>query len=232
MNVIRDLKNGGRLDARETMYPSLLEVFQGVQQETGSKTVTTMGYVVSGQAEIRSDLGRATMNEGGYFSLAGNFFLDARGATVVTISRLGYRGQYVVGRIEKCGRLTYIDGCSDSLLVYPPRLGDAALNHLHFPPGINQTQHTHPSIRMGVVARGQGVAWGPLKLGDYTKTWEEPLTTGCVFLLHEQEMHSFRTGDEGMDVIAYHPESDVGPTDQNHPMISRTYLGANALSTK
>jgi hypothetical protein len=27
-----------------------------------------------------------------------------------------------------------------------------------------------------------------------------------------------------MDVIAFHPDSDWGPTDEKHPMLNRTYL--------
>ena len=229
----QDLTNGLTFDARESMYPSTLEVKTGQQDETGGLTDTTMGYVLTGEAEIRSNRGCASMRAGGYFSVAGRFFLDTRGATVILFRRYGFRGQYTVGEIEKTGRLTYIDGCSDSMLVYPPRLGDAVLNHLHFPEGIKQTQHTHPSIRLGVVARGEGTAWGPVKLGDYSACWEVPLTQGAIFMLDEQEMHSFKT-DKGqsMDVIAFHPDSDWGPTDQAHPMFNRTYLGADALSTQ
>jgi len=27
-----------------------------------------------------------------------------------------------------------------------------------------------------------------------------------------------------MDIIAYHPDSDFGPTDIDHPMLNRTYI--------
>ena len=36
--------------------------------------------------------------------------------------------------------------------------------------------------------------------------------------------HCFRTEDSGMCVIAYHPDSDFGPTDDEHPMINRTIV--------
>jgi quercetin dioxygenase-like cupin family protein len=109
------------------------------------------------------------------------------------------------------------------VLVSPPRLGDPVFNHLHFPAGIKQSQHTHPSIRLGVIARGRGHAWG--------EGWQEELSSGCVFMLEEHEMHSFRTDESGniMDVIAYHPDSQSGPSDQNHPMVNRTYIAANAF---
>ena len=91
------------------------------------------------------------------------------------------------------------------------------LNLLHFPPNTDQTRHAHPSIRLGVVSRGRGTAHGP--------TWEQPLMRGDVFLLDAHEVHAFRTEPQsGMDVIAFHPDSDWGPTDQAHPMKNRTYL--------
>ncbi len=96
------------------------------------------------------------------------------------------------------------------------------LNHLHFPAGITQSVHSHPSIRLGVVATGRGVAYGP---GEGAP-WEEPLDAGCVFLLESHEFHAFRTTAEVMNVIAYHPDSDWGPTDGVHPMLNRTYFAA------
>ena len=35
----------------------------------------------------------------------------------------------------------------DTLLLAPPKLTDPCLNLLHFPPGITQTAHSHPSLR-------------------------------------------------------------------------------------
>jgi quercetin dioxygenase-like cupin family protein len=129
----------------------------------------------------------------------------------------GFYGQTVLGvPLEEKGRLKYIDGCTDSLLVYAPRLGDPCLNHLHFPAGIDQTFHTHPSIRMGYVARGNGVASFP--------TGDVALTTGDIFMLPVDTLHRFRTPNESMDIIAFHPETDTGPTDEDHPMLNRTII--------
>ena len=130
--------------------------------------------------------------------------------------RYGFKGQNVQGDVEKTGRLTYIDGCSDTLLVYPPRRGDPSLNFLKFPESINQTFHTHPSIRMGVVVDGNGVA--SLKYNDI------PLETGSMFMLNEHELHRFRTIENTMSIIAFHPDGDWGPEDHNHTMLNRTYL--------
>lgn len=206
---------GVSISALTTMYPSALDVVSG-DHERASPTATTYGYVLEGAASVRFSGVAADLGPGGYFSAPGAFSLRSKGL-VVLIARHGFLGLPQVGAIEAEGRLAYIDGCSDTLLVTPPRLGDPVFNHLHFPAGIDQSEHLHPSIRLGVVARGRGFA--------RLRTGEVPLAAGTVFLLAAHERHSFRTEDESMDVIAYHPDSDWGPTDAAHPMRTRTYLG-------
>jgi|LULI01.1.fsa_nt_gb hypothetical protein len=136
------------------------------------------------------------------------------------------------GPIEPTGRLKYIDGCTDSLLIAPVKMGDPCFNHLHFPKNITQTPHTHPTHRIGIVARGNGECITPF--GNL------PLTEGMIFIIKEWngesykkgldgEMypvgtHKFDTKEESMDVIAFHPDSDFGATDINHPMINRTIV--------
>jgi quercetin dioxygenase-like cupin family protein len=141
-------------------------------------------------------------------------------AKLFLVIRLGYMVPNTIGWVEKHGRLSYIDGCSDSLLVYPARLGDSSLNLLYFPPGISQSFHRHPSIRLGCVIQGNGYS----SHGEINDTKEESLITGASFCLHEQERHRFRTDDSSMTVIAFHPDGDWGPTDHNHTMLNRTYL--------
>lgn len=136
---------------------------------------------------------------------------------LVLIGMYGYKGQTVLGvPVEEEGRLQYIDGCTDSLLIYAPRLGDPCVNHLHFPPGIDQTFHTHPSIRLGYVLRGSGKAC----FAD----GERDLKQGDIFCIDVNELHRFRTPDGVMDIIAFHPDSDTGPTDEDHPMKNRTII--------
>ncbi len=126
------------------------------------------------------------------------------------------------GPIEPKGRLRYIDGCSDSLLCAPPRKGDPCLNHLHFPGGIDQTEHTHPSLRAGIIARGEGACCTP--------DGETRLTRNLIFVIPAAALHRFRT-DQGqsMDVVPYHPDSDYGPTDEEHPMVNRTLVGGRKI---
>jgi quercetin dioxygenase-like cupin family protein len=127
----------------------------------------------------------------------------------------GYRGMRAAGGpLERTGRLRYIDGCSDTGLIGPIRQGDPCLNHLHFPPGIEQTLHTHPSVRIGLVVRGRGLCRAPT--GDFA------LIPGSVFIIPTGAVHGFRTVDETMDIIAFHPDSLLGPTDERHQMLEAT----------
>ena len=160
--------------ARETMYPSVLTaVRKNTNVENSHGTV--FGYVVNGSILIRSKgIKSAELTEGNYFSSPDklNVEFDGEGLLVV-IQRIGYHGMNTMGMREKSCRLAYIDGCSDTILVMPPRLGNPVYNHLHFPFGVNKSQHTHPTIRMGIIADGEGVAYGP--------DWEIKMTKGGVF---------------------------------------------------
>ena len=179
------------------------------------KNSTVYGYVFSGTTTIN---GRE-IEEGEYFSIPNKddeYTILVSGRTALFI-RIGFLGQYIIGKIEDWGRVQYIDTCTDSLLVCPPRIGDPCLNSLHFPPNVNQTFHTHPSIRLGIVANGRGYST--------IRGQEIPLEPGDSFFLDVDELHRFRTVDEGMTIIAYHPDSDWGPTDEVHPMLNRTILG-------
>ncbi|CAE6926947.1 CPK8 [Symbiodinium sp. CCMP2592] len=123
------------------------------------------------------------------------------------------------GPIESKGRLRYVDGCSDTLLLAPPKLSDPCLNLLHFPPGIHQTLHTHPSVRCGLIASGAGYCMD----GDHRKM---ELEEGMVWAIPKDAVHSFHTAEsnEELNVIAFHPDSDWGPLDEDHPMLNRTWV--------
>jgi quercetin dioxygenase-like cupin family protein len=176
---------------------------------------TCFGIVTEGAAELT--LAQGTMQLG-----AGMFFVAPRGGGIrggrgLVIFRPGYRGlAQVGGPLEATGRLRYIDGCTDTLWVCPPRLGEPCLNHLHIPPGTNQTRHTHPSDRIGVILGGRGTCVTPSK--------EYPLRPGLGWLIPAGAAHSFRTTDAALDVVAWHPDSDFGPRDQDHPMLNRTII--------
>jgi hypothetical protein len=129
----------------------------------------------------------------------------------------GYRGlRQLGGPLEPTGRLRYIDGCTDTLIVAPPRRGDPCLNHLHIPPATIQTAHTHPSIRIGLIARGHGTC--------VTPTARHPLAPGSGWLIPTGLRHAFHTDAAALDVVAWHPDTDVGPVDEDHPMVNRTIV--------
>ena len=200
-------------------------------------------YVYQGTASLNIlNSPTKTIGRGEYFSTSTPFNMVGTFKAIV-IQVFQERGIYpenkykamtlIGGPIEEQGRLKYIDGCTDSILIPPVKLGDPCLNHLHFPNNIDQTPHTHPSHRIGIVAKGRGECITPF--GNL------PLTEGTIFIIKEYDgkskskgldgkiyengTHSFRTFDESMDVIAFHPDSDFGPQDENHPMINRTIVG-------
>ena len=155
---------------------------------------------------------------GQVFEIDGPASIESVSAFVVVQHK--YSGLYTVkGPIERAGRLRYIDGCSDTLLLGPHRKGDACLNHLHFPGGIKQTRHTHPSLRAGVIARGSGAAFN----GD--ENCVVHLERGMVWWMPPGTDHGFMTESLAtMDVVAWHPDSDTGPSDEDHPMLNRTMV--------
>lgn len=187
----------------------------------------TYGFVMKGAVTVLSstDLDHEyTVDEGQWFHFPGGcwLWLSEDPTQVVVTQKVGFRGQTMVGGpIEELGRLKYIDGCSDTLLVCPPLLGDPCFNHLHFPPGIDQTEHDHPSNRSGGIARGAGVCVTPYG--------EVPLVPGVIFHIPYNGLHKFRTDGEELDVIAYHPDSDWGPTDIEHPMVNRTMVDGHKV---
>ncbi len=181
-------------------------------------------YVYSGRAVWNNPHTTYTFSLGAgmYCALPSNGTLWGDGEGVIITAR-GYKGMFTFGGpIEPYGRLRYIDGCSDSLLIPPIIEGDPCLNALYFPPHCEQTPHTHPSFRAGVVVSG----WGEC----VTEEGCIALEPGLAFLIPKDEYHSFSTRDEELIVIAYHPDSDYGPTDENHPMLNRTMIDGVSAS--
>ena len=209
------------------------------------------GYVYGGNLKIRqSHYPEISLIDGQYFSVTGKFDINSyESSNLVVIEVLHTKGIYPEnkyramptfgGPIEDEGRLKYIDGCTDSLLISPVKKGDPCFNHLHFPNDIVQTQHTHPSHRIGIVADGHGVCVTPFGnlplvkgmifvIKEWTKEMEEAgvgYAEGLDGNQHACGMHAFNTPHEtGMDVIAFHPDSDFGAEDTFHPMINRTIV--------
>lgn len=196
----------GVIDQLHTQYPSI--IYANHEEVEIPSHATGYGYVLDGVVFVDDIVVPA-----GY---AFSALHSVRGGSTVVVVRYGYRGMSVITKLEETGRVQYIDGCTDTLMIAPARKGDSCLNSLHFPPKIEQSWHTHPSIRGGVVAWGRGKACTP--------DGHTPIEQGDAWLIETGEVHRFTTDEEGMIVIAFHPDSDWGPTDEVHPMINRTYI--------
>lgn len=177
------------------------------------------GYLKEGHGYIWNELTNSfPIKQNMYFSLCGKTQLSfSRENVSFVICSRDEKPFSHFGVLEKGeGRLKYIDGCTDSLLISPVKRGMPCLNHLHFPKNVKQTFHTHPSYRAGIVAYGKGYA--------ETKNGIYQIMAGDSWYIPKDELHRFITEDVTMGVIAYHPDSDFGPVDENHPMINRTII--------
>lgn len=210
-----EFQNGLLYDYHNNQFPTRLFAWEG-QQSFQTEGSTYFGYVFEGEVEVETAENNYRLKPRQYFSF--NHPIQLKGGRGIVIERVGFRGFNLCGGpVEDWGRLKYIDGCTDSLLVPPVKLGDPCLNALFFPENIDQTAHTHPSMRVGMVIEGSGQCVTPERNYD--------LKPGKIFIIHEEGNHKFRTSsNDKLTVVAYHPDSDFGPVDENHPMINRTIV--------
>lgn len=177
---------------------------------------THFGFVSEAPVDLIVDGRCYPLVAGMYFMTPGPITIRGEGNALV-ISDLNRIGLFSIGGpIENTGRLRYIDGCSDTLLISPTVKGDPCLNFLKLPPNTNQTSHVHPSFRLGVIVSGSGHCDGP----SHTQT----LTAGKIFYIPANCEHRFRTQNQSLSVIAFHPDSDFGPWDDDHPMVNKTIV--------
>lgn len=186
-------------------------------------------YVIAGYAVYNESV---YVPPGFYGSFIDGKIETTAAAEVMVVQARRYAGMFQFGGpIEYSGRLRYINGCSDTGLLGPVKMGDPCLNFLHFPERTTQDAHVHPDLRVGCVARGSGECVTPF--GNF------PLMQGDQFVIfpatgvchqgndgfqHLAGEHSFNTAEDTMDVISYHPTSAVGPTDERHQMLRQTHL--------
>jgi quercetin dioxygenase-like cupin family protein len=183
------------------------------------------GIILDGTCELILPNSRHNMTRGCYFSVTSKFNIVGGRGLLISVPRNCVLNT-VGGPVEHWGRLKYIDGCTDTLLIAPVRRGEPCLNALFFPRGINQTPHTHPSVRLGAVLSGTGYC--------KTDSGKFLLCPGMSFCIPAGMRHSFHTSDASLTVVAYHPDSDFGPLDEDHPMINRTIVDgvpANEIPT-
>ena len=212
--VAYPLTHGLVADLRHDPFPTLLSGWSDDELSLDA-TGTHFGFVHRGPAVLRCRSGVFALSAGMYFAVPGPMSIGPGRGIVVT--REGAEGFFHLGGpIEGRGRLRYIDGCTDSLLIPPVIRGDACLNLLHLPPGTRQQMHRHPSVRVGLVIRGSGECVMP--------EGRVSLSPGIAFQIRAGGLHCFTTRDSELLVLAYHPDSDVGPTHEDHPMINRTLI--------
>lgn len=184
--------------------------------ELTNETPTTKFFIVNGQAFTNQLYGKGVIAGSANNAIK----LEGKG---VCIETPGFRSlTHNLSTIDPSvpGDLSYIDGCSNTNIISPGRNGDPCLNYLYFPAGIEQTFHTHPSVRVGVVLGGSGTAW----IKTPTGIEKHSLDVGDVFILDRFAEHRFSTDIGYMSLIAFHPDSEDGPRDEANPMKTRTYI--------
>ena len=207
--------DGEVFDFRSGPFPAVVSAWHRsrLQLEDGG---THFGCVRQGRANLCTTSGEFELASGMYFAAVGPATIDGEGDGFVT-TLAAHRGFFQIGGpIEEVGRLRYIDGCSDSLLIAPIMRGDPCLNLLRIPPRTNQTPHTHPSLRVGMIVDGRGIC--------RTTDDQVSLVPGMVFAIRPGGLHSFHTSEVPLRIIAWHPDSDFGPTHEEHPMLNRTFV--------
>lgn len=221
-----EAKTGILANFAKNEFPTNLYGFQNGTLVFAEKKSTLLGYVAKGKTIILVDDDTYVLKTGMYFSIPLSNFkkISIVGGEGFIAERIDYIGLFLIGGpTEKVGRLKYIDGCTDSLLIPPVKLGDPCFNLLVFPANTNQTSHTHPSLRLGMVVKGSGEC--------VTPHGNIKLEVGKIFIIPTEKEHSFKTSKEEMTVIAYHPDSDFGPTDEDHPMINKTIVDGISANT-
>lgn len=210
------IETGALYEKIEQAYPSTMLGHKGGTTVIEAAHTHSFGIVTNGKIHVQVAGDSFTLRAGMYFSVPGAFRIEGEGEAAI-FQRHGYRGLFSIGGpVEKSGRLTYIDHCTTTLICPPPRDGDPCLNLLSFPANLKQSTHIHPTLRLGAVVSGSGhcvLAGG-----------RQALKPGIAFVIEPNLLHSFESGPDGLNVIAYHPDSDGGPTDESHPMLNRTYL--------
>lgn len=126
--------------------------------------------------------------------------------------------RFYVQKILDQGNLSYMDGGTNTTAINPGRLGDPVVNYVHFPAGMYQTLHTHPSHRVGMVLKGNGRV--ELDHDEYFLIRE-----GDAFFMRRNTLHNFICDDEDVVLYVFAPDSGTGPTDEVNPLKIRTYVG-------
>lgn len=117
------------------------------------------------------------------------------------------------------GNLSYMDGGTNTTAVNPGRLGLPVINYVHFPAGMKQTLHTHPSQRIGLVLYGKGEI-------ELDRSRKFAIKAGDCWVMERNVLHNFMCNKgEDVTLFVFSPDSGTGPTDEVNPLKVRTYVG-------
>lgn len=178
-------------------------------------------YAMFKNATIKSD-DIQLFNKSGCISTPTNFtVLCGNNSSAVVIEYPGLRlleSRYYIQNHLDMGNLSYIDGGTNTTAINPGRLGDPVINYVHFPAGMYQTLHTHPSHRVGLILSGNG----KIEL-DNNQYFE--VNEGEAFYMRRNCLHNFITENEPVILLVFAPDSGTGPTDEVNPLKVRTYIG-------
>ena len=101
--------------------------FEGHSLHSFPETSTVYGFVVAAHTVFSvARVNERMLNHGDWFRVSGADLLVADSDAVVIVAEVEDHTAPAVfgGPVEPKGRLRYIDGCSDTVLASPPRLGD------------------------------------------------------------------------------------------------------------
>jgi mannose-6-phosphate isomerase-like protein (cupin superfamily) len=176
------------------------------------------GYVFTGRSQItQADGSGYLLNAGMYFSLPGAGLIGGEKSSGFVITCTGFNHAFTLGGpVAAPGEFAYIDGGRTDILLSPMRQGDPGLYGLHFPPGVDQTMHDHESDRVVLVVSGSGCCLTPDQRCDFVP--------GMVLRIPRKEKHKFMTFTENLSLVIFHPDSEIGFSDTNHPMLLQTYI--------
>jgi mannose-6-phosphate isomerase-like protein (cupin superfamily) len=195
--------------------PISVRVFDGGIQYLETEG-TLFFAVAAGYPTIRG----VALSPGMYGSIPHGAAIKGMGdCRVLLVDHRHYTGIFALGGpIETQGRLRYINGCTDTGLVQPLKLGDPCLNALFFPARTLQSAHRHPSHRIGVIYDGEGVC--------HTDPEQPPtpMRKGDLFFIPANALHWFETAGSDMRIMIFHPDSEFGPTDEKHQMREATII--------
>ena len=176
------------------------------------------GYVFTGRSPIApADGNEYLLNAGMYFALPGAGVIGGKKSSGMVITCSDFNHAFVLGGpVAAPGEFPYIDGGMTDILLSPMRQGDPGLYGLHFPPEVDQTMHDHESDRIILVISGSGCCLTPDQRCDFVP--------GMILRIPRKEKHKFKTFQENLSLVTFHPDSEMGFSDTNHPMLLQTYV--------